>query len=293
MRRFDLATSTRSPSSKASAWRSSAAAETGVELVIVRPSGIYGPGDRRLLKLFRGVARRRFVILGRGEIFYHLTHVDDLVAGFRLAGTVPAAAGRTYILAGAEVTTLAELVRIIAEQARRARRPAGICRCGRSGLPARPARRCARRSASSRRCTGGASTSSPRAGRSTSRARGPNWALRPPWASPMAWAARWPGTGRQVGCDGRADPARAGRAVRRHGVVARQVLAADRRSARDARARQIRGRAAHLAVGAGALGLALRKTLYRSCSARAAAASSSARTSCCAIRTRSGSATTS
>jgi nucleoside-diphosphate-sugar epimerase len=94
-----------------------AAAETAVELVIVRPSGIYGPGDRRLLKLFRGVARRRFVVLGRGEIFYHLTHVEDVVDGMRLAGTVPAAAGRTYILAGAEVTTLNELVAIIGDEA--------------------------------------------------------------------------------------------------------------------------------------------------------------------------------
>ena len=89
----------------------------GVELVIVRPSGIYGAGDRRLLKLFRGVARRRFVVLGDGEIFYHLTHIDDLVEGFRLAGTVSAAAGRTFILAGGEVTTLNELVRIIAAEA--------------------------------------------------------------------------------------------------------------------------------------------------------------------------------
>ncbi len=94
-----------------------AAAASGVELVVVRPSGIYGPGDRRLLKLFRGVARRRFVILGDGKIFYHLTHIDDLVEGFRLAGTVPQAAGRTYILAGAEVTTLNELVAIIAGEA--------------------------------------------------------------------------------------------------------------------------------------------------------------------------------
>jgi dihydroflavonol-4-reductase len=94
------------------------AAETGVELTIVRPSGIYGPGDRRLLKLFRGVARRRFVILGDGQIFYHLTHVDDLVEGFRLAGTVPGAAGRVYILAGGEVTTLNELVQIAADVAR-------------------------------------------------------------------------------------------------------------------------------------------------------------------------------
>ena len=93
-----------------------AAAETGIELVIARPSGIYGPGDRRLLKLFRGVARRQFVILGRGDIYYHLTYVDDLVEGFRLCGTVPGAAGRTYILAGGEVGTLKDLVQLIARE---------------------------------------------------------------------------------------------------------------------------------------------------------------------------------
>ena len=94
-----------------------AGAETGIEVVIVRPTGIYGPGDRRLLKLFRGVVRRRFVTLGDGRIFYHLTYIDDLVAGFRLAGEVPAAAGRTYIIAGGEVTTLNELIERIAEVA--------------------------------------------------------------------------------------------------------------------------------------------------------------------------------
>jgi nucleoside-diphosphate-sugar epimerase len=98
-----------------------AARETGrdanTEVVIARPTGIYGPGDRRLLKLFRGVARRRFVILGSGRIYYHLTYIDDLVKGFRLCGEVPAAAGRTYILAGGEVTTLDELIGLIAEEA--------------------------------------------------------------------------------------------------------------------------------------------------------------------------------
>ena len=93
------------------------AARTGMEVVIARPTGIYGPGDRRLLKLFRGVARRRFVVLGSGEIFYHLTYIDDLVDGFRLCAEVPGAAGRTYILAGGEVTTLNELIRRIADVA--------------------------------------------------------------------------------------------------------------------------------------------------------------------------------
>ena len=94
-----------------------AALRAGIELVVVRPSGIYGPGDRRLLKLFRGVARRQWITLGSGEIYYHLTHIDDLVEGFRLCGEHPAAAHRTYILAGGEVTTLNELVGIVAEVA--------------------------------------------------------------------------------------------------------------------------------------------------------------------------------
>lgn len=94
-----------------------AAQAAGIELVIARPSGIFGPGDRRLLKLFRGVARRRFLTLGTGDIYYHLTYIDDLVEGFHLCGTVPGAAGRTYILAGGEVSTLNELVRLIAEEA--------------------------------------------------------------------------------------------------------------------------------------------------------------------------------
>jgi nucleoside-diphosphate-sugar epimerase len=91
-----------------------AAERLGIEVTIARPSGIYGAGDRRLLRLFRGVARRRWITLGRGEIYYHLTHIDDLVEGFRLCGEHPAAANRTYILAGGEVTTLNELVRRIA-----------------------------------------------------------------------------------------------------------------------------------------------------------------------------------
>jgi nucleoside-diphosphate-sugar epimerase len=94
-----------------------AAARTGLPVVIARPTGIYGPGDRRLLKLFRGVARRRFLFLGTGDIFYHLTYVDDLVEGFRLCGETPGAAGRTYILAGGEVTTLTKLVEAIAREA--------------------------------------------------------------------------------------------------------------------------------------------------------------------------------
>jgi dihydroflavonol-4-reductase len=90
---------------------------TGVAVTIVRPTGIYGPGDRRLLKLFRGVARGRWITLGSGKIYYHLTYIDDLVAGLGRCGVHPAAANRTYILAGGEVTPLNELVDLVASAA--------------------------------------------------------------------------------------------------------------------------------------------------------------------------------
>lgn len=94
------------------------AGRTGMELVIARPSGIYGPGDRRLFKLIGGIARRRFVMLGAGRHFYHVTFIDDLCEGFRLCATVAGAAGRTYLLAGGELTSLSRLVAIAAEAAR-------------------------------------------------------------------------------------------------------------------------------------------------------------------------------
>jgi dihydroflavonol-4-reductase len=87
-----------------------------LEVVVARPIGIYGPGDMRFLKMFRGLARGRFPMLGSGDVFYHLTFIDDLVEGFRLCGEVAAAAGRTYILAGPRYTTLEELVAMIARE---------------------------------------------------------------------------------------------------------------------------------------------------------------------------------
>jgi dihydroflavonol-4-reductase len=93
------------------------ARRAGLELVIARPSNVYGPGDRRLLKVFRAVTRRRWVTLGLGRVNCHLTYVDDLVDGLQLCGDVPDAAGHAYILAGPEVTTLDEFVRLVAREA--------------------------------------------------------------------------------------------------------------------------------------------------------------------------------
>ena len=86
------------------------------EVVVARPIGIHGPGDTRFLKMFKGLARGRFPMLGSGAVFYHLTYIDDLVEGFRLCGEVPGARGRTYILAGETYLTLDALVALVAEE---------------------------------------------------------------------------------------------------------------------------------------------------------------------------------
>jgi dihydroflavonol-4-reductase len=93
------------------------ARRTGVPLTVVRPGPIYGPGDRRLLKLIGGVARRRFRLLGDGSPRFQMVYVDDLIEGFRLAGEQPGAVGRTYIITGEEAPTLRELVDEIADAA--------------------------------------------------------------------------------------------------------------------------------------------------------------------------------
>ena len=87
-----------------------------MEVVVARPAGIYGPGDTRFLKMFRGIAKRRFPMLGTGTVCYHLTYIDDLVEGFRLCSESPTAAGRTYVLAGPRYTSLNELVGVIADE---------------------------------------------------------------------------------------------------------------------------------------------------------------------------------
>ena len=90
--------------------------EHGLDVVVARPIGIYGPGDTRFLKMFKGVARGRFPMLGPCTAFYHLTYIDDLIEGFRLCGEVPAARGRTYLLAGERYTTLKDLVALVANE---------------------------------------------------------------------------------------------------------------------------------------------------------------------------------
>jgi nucleoside-diphosphate-sugar epimerase len=88
--------------------------ERGLPVVVVRPGAIYGPGETRLLKLFRAIARRRYAIVGSGRPHYHLVFIDDLLDGYELALSHPAAVGEAFILAGPRSVSQTELAATIA-----------------------------------------------------------------------------------------------------------------------------------------------------------------------------------
>jgi nucleoside-diphosphate-sugar epimerase len=88
--------------------------ENSLPVAVVRPAAIYGPGETRLLKLFRAIARGRYAIVGSGRPFYHPVYIDDLVSGFLLALERPEAVGEAFIIAGARYASQAELADLIA-----------------------------------------------------------------------------------------------------------------------------------------------------------------------------------
>src|SRR5690606_26208342 len=81
-----------------------------MEVVILRPCGIYGPGDLRMLKLFRMLMRRTFLMIGSGQPNFHPVYIDDLVDAFVAAVEVPAAAGQTFIAGGPRFMPLRDYV---------------------------------------------------------------------------------------------------------------------------------------------------------------------------------------
>jgi dihydroflavonol-4-reductase len=100
---------------EAEQWLKSHAEQHGLPYTVIRPAAIYGPGDKRLLKLFRMALKPVFLLLGRGNCMYHLVHVDDLTNATLVAATHPAAIGQAFIAAADEPCAIAEIAGIVAE----------------------------------------------------------------------------------------------------------------------------------------------------------------------------------
>ena len=90
--------------------------EGKIDGCVVRPAMIWGPGDNRTLKLYRGIARRRLPIIGTGKILLHWVLVDDVARGLILAGDSKRSTAQTYIIAGEEPVSIEDLYSVIADE---------------------------------------------------------------------------------------------------------------------------------------------------------------------------------
>ncbi|HZW37246.1 MAG: NAD-dependent epimerase/dehydratase family protein [Deltaproteobacteria bacterium] len=85
-------------------------------VVIIRIPETYGPGDRRLLKLFKAIRQGIFFMIGDGNNLHHLIYIDDLIEAFFRAAEKPDAIGNLFVVAGRDAVTTNEMVAAIGRQ---------------------------------------------------------------------------------------------------------------------------------------------------------------------------------
>ena len=91
-------------------------AEGRIRGVSIRPTMIWGPGDTRILKMFRMIAKGRFFYVGKGQALTHWVDVRDLVQAFRLAMEAESLNDEAFLVGGARYQPLREVAEEIARQ---------------------------------------------------------------------------------------------------------------------------------------------------------------------------------
>ena len=85
-----------------------------LEVVILRPAAIYGPGDpERFFMIFKRVAKGTFPMFGRGRTLYHPLYVENLVDAFMLCLAPGVGNGREYLIADEKYYPIEEIVKAV------------------------------------------------------------------------------------------------------------------------------------------------------------------------------------
>jgi nucleoside-diphosphate-sugar epimerase len=63
--------------------------EDGMVVTVNRPAMVYGPGDTRLLLLFKSILHRKFVMIGWRQVLAHLSYIEDQTDSFLLCAVAP------------------------------------------------------------------------------------------------------------------------------------------------------------------------------------------------------------
>ena len=87
-----------------------------LDVTVIRPEFVYGPGDLHVLKMFNAVQKGKFYIIGNGESLLHPTYVDDLIYCFLRCLENKNTIGEVYLVVGETPVKVKDLVRIIAEE---------------------------------------------------------------------------------------------------------------------------------------------------------------------------------
>jgi len=94
-------------------------AENGMIVTVNRPAMVYGPGDTRMMKIFKAIHSRKFMMIGSGEVLAHLGYIDDQVDSLILSGVGPREKVHleAFNIASSRPITLNELSSYIADAA--------------------------------------------------------------------------------------------------------------------------------------------------------------------------------
>ena len=101
---------------EAELWLRDFGAANDFPYTIIRPCAIYGPGEKRLLKIYRMATHKLFPILGKGKCWYHLVHVEDLTNAMIISATAEGALGEAFLIGSSEPIQLEDMVSIISRE---------------------------------------------------------------------------------------------------------------------------------------------------------------------------------
>ena len=105
-----------------------------IQITIVRPPAVYGPGDRDFLAAYKQATHPFALHAINPDFWFDLVHVRDVVSALHLSAEHPAAVGRTYFLASDAPLQWGALYDLIARNAgvasRQVRVPGALLKLG-------------------------------------------------------------------------------------------------------------------------------------------------------------------
>lgn len=88
-----------------------------IEIIILRPGWVWGPGEKSTKELFSLIQDRKFRFIGNGNNLTYFTHIDNLTKGIELAlSTGKIRSGEIFNITDGRKITMTEFVNLVASE---------------------------------------------------------------------------------------------------------------------------------------------------------------------------------